>query len=158
MTDYILSILGIVVVGVIIDVIIPSGSVNKYIKSIYSIFVVAVLLMPLIKFVNSGKDISLTYKDYEIEEELLTHISNKRVEEMEETIENHFTTEGFKEIDIQLNYSLNNNKIEYNSCTVNLQNMEILSDKQHINKYEFIKDVVSYYTNLSYQEIIINEW
>lgn len=158
MIDYILSILGIVVVGVIIDVIIPSGSVNKYIKSIYSIFVVAVLLMPLIKFVNSGKNINLTYKDYEIEEELLTHISNKRVEEMEETIEKHFITEGFKEIDIQLNYSLNNNKIEYNSCTVNLQNMVILADKQHINKYEFIKDVVSYYTNLSYQEIIINEW
>ena len=158
MSGYILSILGIVVAGVIIDVIIPSGSINKYIKSIYSIFVVAVLLMPLIKFVNSGKNLTLKFNEQHVETELLNYISGKKVEELENSIENHLKSEGFEKIDIQLNYSINNNKIEYNSCLVNLKNVAISTDKQHINKYEFIKEVVGNYANLSHQEIIINEW
>ena len=43
MTGYILSVLGIVIAGVFMDVILPSGTIAKYIKGIYSIFVVAVL-------------------------------------------------------------------------------------------------------------------
>ena len=52
MTAYILSVLGIVIAGVIIDVIIPAGSISVYIKSIYSIFVVAVIISPVINFLS----------------------------------------------------------------------------------------------------------
>ena len=44
-----------------------------------------------------------------------------------------------------------------NSCTVNMQNLVITSDKQHINKYEFIIEVVREYTNLADEEIIFYE-
>ena len=69
MSGYILSILGIVISGVFIDIIVPSGSTSKYIKSIYSIFVVAVLLMPLLKFINNSNDFEVVYKDYELQED-----------------------------------------------------------------------------------------
>ena len=156
MNGYILSILGVVVAGVIIDVIVPSGTINKYIKSIYSIFLVAVLLMPLINLIDGNK-LSFVYKEYELNDDLFNYISNEKVTSLEEEIEQRFKIEGFSNIDIELLFTLNNNKIEYNSCDVNLKNLAISADKQHINKYEFIKEVVASYTNLSYQEIMLNE-
>lgn len=158
MSGYILSILGIVIAGVVIDIIIPSGSINKYIKSIYAIFVVAVLLMPLIKFLNQNHGFQVSYSDYEFQENLMNFIHNKRVEGLENEIENYFEIEGFKSIDIDINFSIENNEIIYKICQVNLKNLEISTDKQHINRYEFIKEVVNSYTNLSSEEIVINEW
>ena len=141
MSGYIISILGIVVAGVLMDIIIPTGIISKYIKSIYSIFVVAVLFMPIINFISSGKGFSLTYNKVELQEKFLTYIFDKQVLELETEIEKYLSTEGLEQIDIDINFSINNNEIVYDSCLVNLEKLVITSDNQHINKYEFIKDI-----------------
>ena len=158
MSGYILSILGIVMAGIIIEIIIPSGAISKYIKSIYAIFVVSVLIMPLIKFIDKNNSFKLSYTDYELQEKLLVFINNSKINAMEENIENNLSNQGFDAIDIEITYSLENNEIILNSCQVNLKNLEISADKQHINKYEFIKEVIASYTNLKSQEIQFNEW
>lgn len=158
MSGYILSILGIVIAGVLIDIIVPNGTINKYIKSIYSIFVVAVLLNPLITFLNKHHDFTVKYKDYELNMELIDYIYQTRASSLETNIEKALTKEGFEGVDIILNFSIENDELKYNSCSVNLQNLVIVQDKQHINKYEFIKEVIKANTNLKDGEIIINEW
>jgi hypothetical protein len=157
MNGYVLSVLGITMAGIIIDIILPSGSINKYIKSIYSIFVVAVLLMPLINFLNNNNGFSFKYNDIELQENLLNYINQKKVDALESNIEEHLFKEGYNSIDIEIHYSIQNNEIVYKNCNVNLKNLEISTDKQHINKYEFIKEVVKDYLNLSYEEIIFDE-
>ena len=59
MTGYILSVLGIVIAGVFMDVILPSGTIAKYIKGIYSIFVVVVLVNPIMKLMTKTKKLEL---------------------------------------------------------------------------------------------------
>ena len=157
MSQYILSILGIVVAGVLIDIIVPNGKINKYIKSTYSIFVVAVLLSPLIHFLKKNHNFVVKYKDYELNVKLIDYIHSIRAKAMETNIKSYFETEGFKNIDIILTFSTENNELKYNSCKISLENLVIEKDKQHINKYEFIKKVVQENTNLSNEEIIINE-
>ena len=158
MSGYILSILGIVIAGVVIDIIIPSGTINKYIKAIYSIFVVAVLISPLVKFISKTQDISISYIEHETDKELLKYIYKMRVKSAEDNLENIFKIEGFENIDIILEFSIENEKLEYISCKVNLENLVISTDKQHINKYEFIKKTVKENTNLTDERIIINGW
>ena len=157
MAGYILSILGIIIAGVIIDIIIPSGSINKYIKGIYSIFVVAVLISPLVRFLNKTRDFKISYQEYKVDAELLKYIYSMRASSTEENLENLLSNEGFLNIDIILEFSIQNEKLEYNSCKVNLKNMVISSDKQHINKYEFIKKIIKENTNLTDERIVINE-
>lgn len=157
MTGYILSILGIIVAGVFIDIIVPSGTINKYIRSIYSIFVVAVLLSPIFKFLNKTQDFTIKYDNYDVNVELLSYIYTKRTEALETSMEKALADEGFSNIDIILNYSIENETLEYIFCEINLKNLVISADKQHINKYEFIKEVVQVNTNLTDEEIIINE-
>lgn len=158
MSNYVLSILGIVVIGIIIDVVIPSGNINKYIKSVFSIFVVSVIISPIVKFISNKNGIKIDYNNYELDAGLVEYIFEKRVDNEEIKIETYLEDEGFKEVDININFSINNNEIEYISCQVNLKNLVISADKQHINKYEFIKEVVKDFTNLTEEEIVIDEW
>lgn len=157
MNGYILSVLGIVVAGVIIDVIVPSGTINKYIKSIYSIFVVAVLISPIIKFLNSNKEFDFQFNEYETNQKLLNYIYEKRAKETENLIELELKEEGFSNVDIKIEFSAKDDEMNYTSCSVFLENLVIDSDKQHINKYEFIKELISKHTNLTYEVIVFNE-
>lgn len=157
MSGYILSILGIVIVGVLVDIVVPSGTINKYIKSIYAIFVLAVILSPVIKFLSNTHDINVNITGYKINEDLMNYINTNKIKSLETNIENKLKDEGFDGIDIKINYSIESNELMINSCTVNMQNLVITSDKQHINKYEFIIEVVREYTNLADEEIIFYE-
>jgi len=144
--------------GVIIDVIIPSGNISKYIKSVFSIFVVAVIISPVVNFLSNKNGIKLEYDNYEMDKQLIEYIFAKRTENEENKIEIYLKDNGFNGIDINLNYSINNNELEYISCTINLKNLVISADKQHINKYEFITKSVKDFTNLTDEEIVIDEW
>ena len=73
MTGYILSVLGIIIAGVLIDVIIPNGTICKYVKSIYSIFVVAVLINPIFNLVSKTKDFTFKYDDFKADQKLLEY-------------------------------------------------------------------------------------
>lgn len=157
MTGYLLSILGIVFAGVFIEIIVPSGNINKYIRGIYSIFVVAVLVNPIMQFMNKTKNFTIKYHEYEVNQNLLNYIYEQRVSEHEDTIELALKNEGFANVDININFSIEKENLVYNSCQINLKNLVISSDKQHINKYEFIKNIVKEGTNLADEEIIIDE-
>ena len=158
MAGYVLSVLGIVVAGIFLDVIIPSGTINKYIKSVYSIFVVAVLISPIIKLASKSKDFTLNYQSYEINEKLLNFIHKKQVQDKENAIEKELKIAGFNGVDIIISFSIKDNILVYDSCLANLKNMVIEENNQHINSYEFIKDVVVKHTNLAKEVIMFYEW
>ena len=158
MSGYILSVLGIVVAGVFIDIIIPSGSINKYIRGVYSIFVVAVLVSPIMKLMNKTHDFSIKFQDYALNESLLSYLYTEKVNAMEDSIEKLLTDKGLENVDIILNFSIENDQLKYKFCKVNLKDLVINADKQHINKYEIITEVVKNSTNLTQEEILFDEW
>ena len=157
MSGYVLSIVGIIFAGVIVDVIIPAGSTAKYIKSIYAVFVVAVLILPIINFINNNKGFVLEYNEYEVNEKLLNYIYSNRVETLEDNISNGLKSNGLENIDIEINYSIENEDLVMLTCTINLKNLVINENFTHINKYDYIKKVVKDYIDLSDEEIIIYE-
>ena len=154
MSGYILSILGIVIAEVVIDVIIPSGNISKYIKSIFSIFVIVVLLAPIINFINNFKGVNLDTNNLKPDEKLLNFIYKSQVISKEQTIEKELGNNGLNDIDIELNFSTENNELKINSCIVILKNMTNNSDNQHIDIYQNIYEVVNKYTGLNNKEII----
>ena len=143
--------------GVLIEIIIPSGEINKYIKGIFSIFVVAVLLSPLVNFLNKTNNFSFEFQEQQIDQKLLNYIYSSKAKSLETLLETILFEQGFENVDIVLEFSIENDTLKYNSCKINLKNMVILPDKQHINKYEFIKEVVKENIDISEERIIINE-
>lgn len=157
MSGYILTILGIVLAGILIDIIVPTGKINKYIKSIFAIFVVAVILMPVVKFIAKSDEITINYTDYEIEQNLMDYIFSSRVTAYENEIIEMLENNGLSNIDIKINYSINSNELSLNSCEVNLKNMTSSNIEMHNNRYEFIAETIKEITNLTDEVIIFYE-
>ena len=57
MSVWIMSVVGVVCLGVLLDIIVPDGEINKYIKSVFSIVTVLVIVAPLPLLINSDFDI-----------------------------------------------------------------------------------------------------
>ena len=157
MSGYILTILGIVLAGIFIDIIVPTGKINKYIKSIFAIFVVAVILMPVVKFIAKSDEITINYNDYEIEQNLMDYIFSSSVTAYENEIIEVLENNGLSNIDIKINYSINSNELSLNSCEVNLKNMTSSNIEMHNNRYEFIAETIKEITNLTDEVIIFYE-
>lgn len=52
MTAWVISIVGIVVLGVMVDVMLPEGSTAKYIKGVFGLIALAVMIAPIPKLFN----------------------------------------------------------------------------------------------------------
>ena len=157
MKIYILSILGITLCGVLIDIILPAGSTSKYIKSVFAIFVVAVVLNPVITFFANTKDLCIKYQDVEVNEKLINYITKQKVEQTKNSIILDLNNQGASGVDITLHFTLENNEIVYNSCIVNLKNLVYKPLDKHNSKYELITEVVKRHTNLIDEVIIFDE-
>ena len=157
MKAYIISILGITLCGVLIEIILPSGQTSKYIKSIYAIFVVAVILNPVINFFSKTNNVDLNYNNFEISDKLLNYISTQKVEAVKQSIIAELNQNGASNIDLNLNFTHENNELVYKSCVVNLKNLVYQPADKHISKYELIIKVVKQHTNLTDEVIIFDE-
>ncbi len=154
MKTYILGILGIVLAGILIEIVVPSGEINKYIKSVFSIFVIAVILSPIVTILNKGKEFNFNYSSVNLDLTLSTYIANKKIDSIKNEIKTELENDGITNFDIYIDYSIENDKMVIISSTINLKNMTSLTDKQHINNYEKIKSVVLEKTGLTEKELV----
>ena len=54
---WLLSIIGIIIIGNLIELILPDSNISKYVKSIYSFIVVFVIINPIIGLFNNTIDL-----------------------------------------------------------------------------------------------------
>ena len=76
-STYLLSIVGVAILGVIVDLILPSGTVSKYIKGVFALILIFVIISPIPKLINqnwSFNDIFQT-SSTEIDEDYLEKLA-----------------------------------------------------------------------------------
>lgn len=78
---WLLSLVGIVVIGVLADIILPDGEMSKYVKGIMAVFTVFVIVSPLPNLLNAGSvdiNTSVDFKDYDYDAEYVEYITELR--------------------------------------------------------------------------------
>ncbi len=161
MSGYLLSIIGVVVLGVLVDLVLPSGQMNKYVKSMFGIFTILVIISPVPKLLNQNFDFSkLFYNEASttIDQDFLTVTNKKIVEQLEISVEKSCENSGYKQVKCEIESILENNKIVIKKVSLNLKNMVISQDQPHINKYTEIVQAVKQVVNVEKEQIIFNEW
>ena len=107
MEKWVLSIVGTVALGVLVDIILPEGSMAKYIKGVFAIVVVTVVIAPLPNFflsLKNGHIIPPNYGgDMEIDSSFVQYVDDKKISSMEAKIDK-----------ILMNYGLNHSKVVIN--------------------------------------------
>lgn len=146
MKDWILSIGAVIFLTVIAGYIIPEGKLGKYVKGVFSILILFVIIKPVLSYdvtdliFSSGTQQSVV----NVQTDYLDYVFDKRTEDFEaqsvKEIENLDVLNAIVKIEYEITNSFNYN---IKSVTVNLQNAVINSDKEHIVIIEEIKKTVS---------------
>ena len=146
LSAWVLSIVGIVVLTLMVDIIIPEGKTGQYIKGVFAMLTVFVIAMPLPKIFNSEFDLeeflqqnTSASADYDV----LENIYYMRLERLEQKIITSAESEGIKNMEVKINALNNNSFVEIQSIEINLKNVVIEEKNPNINIVDIVIDLVS---------------
>ncbi len=153
MQAYMLSIVGVVVASVFIDLVMPVGQTSKYIKSIFAIFVIFVLASPVLNFVSDKEKIKdLVQSDgYNLVDSYLENFYKSKVEAYENEILSVFESYDIHDIDVSIEYSVEHNDLIVKSVTVNLKNVVIGDKADNVNLYSLSNEIIN---EVIYEEVL----
>ena len=157
MSSWILSIVGIVCMGVIIDIFIPDGQTNKYIKGIFSLLIVFVIISPLPKFINKDYNLNniLNNVNTDIDINFISNINKQKADAIQNLLSNALKNEKIdvKSLEITSNYL--QEEFEVMSVFVDISNNKAETKEELKNN---IIKIIQANININKEKIIFNEW
>ncbi len=158
-SGWLLSIAGISVLSVLIDVILPSGQTSKYIRGIFAFFMVFVIVAPFPKLFGREFDIEKIFatQSIEIQKNFIIQINKDKLNLLENQIENELNLQNLNEIQITVNGDVFASPMEIKNIFVDLSNLVINENNKHINIKKVTKDCVKKFINIEEEKIVFNE-
>ncbi len=159
-SSWLLTITGIICLSVVMELVLPDGQMNKYIKGIMSFLVTLVIIMPLPKLLNSPKDYSNLFNfDEQItaDEEYLYQLNLNKVNALQSDIENDVNKRGYENVKVYISCDIFESQMQFKSITVDLSNLVISQNAEHkdITKIRGdITKIIQGYINLDEEAIL----
>lgn len=156
---WVLSIAGICVLSVLVELILPDGQTRKYIKAIFSFFVIIVIVSPLPKLVKNGVDLDsiIAGDNIGIQEDFIYQLNRNKLDSISLNIENELKEQGIDGVKILLSANIFSSKLEIEAVFVDLFELVIPDDKQHINTHEIIIKTIKKHIDIEEENIVFNE-
>ncbi|MDD4211435.1 MAG: stage III sporulation protein AF [Clostridia bacterium] len=158
-SSYILSIVGVILLGVLINLILPEGSMSKYIQNIFALIVVFVIVSPVSTLVNYNFDVGsiIETSQVEIDQNFVYLVNSQTVNQLEFSIENSLEQEGYLGVSVTISANITTSPLKVEKVTLDLLNLVINREVQHINKYSKMKEVVLEEVNIEEGKIVFYE-
>lgn len=145
LSNWILSIAGIICVSVIVELILPDGQMNRYIKGIFSFIIILVVIMPIPKLLNRDFDFSKIFDSsgYEIDSDYLYQVNLDKMNSVKNEIEKQIEKRGYLNVVVSINCDIFDNSMQYKSIFVDLSDLVISGQAEHNNISKIKKDISS---------------
>lgn len=133
MKIWVLNLVGISLMGILIEILLPSGKTNKYIKGVLSLVTISVVISPIISiFTNHSVIKNFFDQDIVVDEQFVASTNQSSNQREEKLIESMLESQGYKGVEINIIPSSDSqNKIEFvKICT---KNMVIDSENSNID-------------------------
>ena len=153
MTAWLVSIVGIVFLSVIVDVITPEGKTNAFIKCVFSIFVLDVMISPIVKIFN--KDFQIEYSEIKLQETYLESLTGRNIEYLENELQQKIIKEGY-ECFVEIRGNVWGEVVNIEKITVMLTNNVLISEDEHINNCKVITQIIKKIVEVD-EEVIVYE-
>lgn len=138
MTAWLLGIVGVVSLGVLIEIIMPEGEHSKYIKGIFSLIVIFVIVSPFPKLLK-GDNIDKFFKNdsvqIEIDENSYESIKNSYRQKVNENFDKALESEGFKDLEYRIAFD--------DEYICNVENITIMSQNLSDTEFEKLKEIIA---------------
>ena len=155
--SWLYNLIGVVFLGIIFEIILPNNKINKFIKCIFSIFIVFSLISPLVKISSKINKIKIDNVSSEINEELFQTIFDLRKNTYETLITKSLENDEIFNVKIDIEFDVEKSNMQINKITIDLANLVLTENSKNINKYEVITKHVKKYLDISEDKIIFNE-
>lgn len=133
MKIWVLNLVGISLMGILIEILLPSGKTNKYIKGVLSLVTISVVISPIISIFTNHSVIKIFFdQDIVVDEQFVASTNQSSNQREEKLIESMLESQGYKGVEINIIPSSDSqNKIEFvKICT---KNMVIDSENSNID-------------------------
>lgn len=159
MKDWIFNIGATVLLVSIITLILPDGKVGKFIKSIFSILILMIIIKPLVPIKEFNFDYTSIFGNTEItvQENFVNYTFEEKKKSYQRYCLKIIEDIGVENASVELIYDNENMKFEIKNVKINLVNSVIKSDKEHIFIIEEIKEKISSYLNVNSSILVIYE-
>lgn len=154
MKEWILSLVGMGFLGVLIEVIVPNGKLNTFIKSIFALLLLYVIVSPLPELFNKGVNINL---DYELlsDSDYVVTLNEAKLENYELSIKDQLSNLGISNVDIQFYADTSKTELIIQKVYVNTINIVLNEKDKHINISDIILEIISDTLNIDKGEVVI---
>lgn len=158
-SSWLISIAGIICLSVIVELILPDGQMNKYIKSVMSFLVTFIILLPLPKLLNSDRDYSNIFnyeENIQVDENYLYQLNLDKANSLKEDIEKDIIKLGYENISVYISCDIFESQMNFTSITVDISNIVITANAEHKDISKIKKDItaiVQSYLNLEEEAI-----
>lgn len=153
-----ISIVGIVVLTVLVDIILPDGETNKYLKSIMAVVTVFVIVQPLPALLNSDLDLASAFAVDNVEaaqrdEKLEALLLDMRVSQNEREAEMYFAANGYLGTKITLTAENIDGKIKIRHAVLNLKNVVIDKTSVNIISNDKMRSMLAEFLKISVKDV-----
>ncbi len=162
MSAWIMSIAGVICLSVLVELVLPLGQMNKYVKGIFSFIIILVIISPLPKLLKKDFDFSSLFgeEQIEIQDEYLYQINLDKVAEMQKQINKDIEACGYLNVSARIDSDIFASKIEIKAIYVDLSFLSISENALHKDISEVKKDMLSIVTRISKinnERVVFNE-
>lgn len=158
---WILSITGVVILSVVVDLVMPSGTTSKFIKNIFAFVIIIVILSPIVSFL-SNKDLTLDdfFKQSSsvvVQENFISSVNRQFLNQMQSDIEKTLKANGIKQVQVGISADIFKTNLEIEQVSVDLSQVVIDENFSHINIKTSIKKIILRFVKVEENKIIFYE-
>lgn len=140
-----LSIVGIVMLGLLVDIVMPEGQTNKYIKSVFAVITVFVIAAPLPKLLAGGFNLDEIFNSdssYEIDGGYIEMLNRQKAAALILTAETALADAGYTGVDISVTHETRNNELVFIHIFADVEKAEYKGSALNTNSTSGIKDIL----------------
>lgn len=158
---WILSIIGVVILSVVVDLVMPSGTTSKFIKNIFAFVIIIVILSPIVSFLSNK---SLTLEDFfkqsssvVVQDNFISTVNRQLLNQMQNDIEKTLKANGIKQVQVGISADIFKTNLEIEQISVDLSQVVIDENFSHINIKTSIKKIILRFVKVEEKKIIFYE-
>ena len=155
-SSWLLSIVGIIIIGSLIEIILPNSNLSKYIKSIFAFIVIFVIISPIISLIKDDISLDANYDNY-INNDFISSLNEDKINFLEKNIEMLCNAYGLKNVKVQIMSNQVENELILDTVQVFLYDLVIDENIEHIDKYQVLEDIIKANLKIEKEKIVFYE-
>ncbi|MBQ2864862.1 MAG: stage III sporulation protein AF [Clostridia bacterium] len=152
MLSWLLNIVGIVFIGVILDVVLPDGKTNQFIKHVFSVFMLFVVVSPVSNWVSSAFNVEVSSG---VTDSNFLYVTNlEKINALEKDIVSEIESGGISNVSVIINGNVFEEVLTINSVYVDVSNAVSENNLTKSEVKDFVLDKILINVDVVKEDIV----